>query len=64
MSRFCTEFVTSSMRSANVDLPWSMWATIEKLRIFSGFTAFEAGESLGALFLFRDHGFEPHGKLA
>jgi hypothetical protein len=21
------------MRSANVDLPWSMWAMIEKLRI-------------------------------
>jgi hypothetical protein len=21
-------------RSANVDLPWSIWATIEKLRIF------------------------------
>jgi hypothetical protein len=24
------------MRSASVDFPWSMWATIEKLRILSG----------------------------
>jgi hypothetical protein len=25
--------VSSRMRSARVDLPWSMWAMIEKLRI-------------------------------
>ena len=25
--------VTSRMRSASVDFPWSMWATMEKLRI-------------------------------
>ena len=27
--------VTSRMRSARVDLPWSMWAMIEKLRMLS-----------------------------
>jgi hypothetical protein len=27
--------VSSRMRSASVDLPWSMWATIEKLRMRS-----------------------------
>jgi hypothetical protein len=26
-------FVASSSRSASVDLPWSMWAMIEKLRM-------------------------------
>ncbi len=24
------------MRSASVDLPWSMWAMMQKFRIFSG----------------------------
>ncbi len=33
MSRAATVSVTSRMRSASVDLPWSMWAMIEKLRI-------------------------------
>src|SRR3954468_20559340 len=28
-----TVFVISRMRSASVDLPWSMWAMIEKLRM-------------------------------
>jgi hypothetical protein len=27
--------VISRMRSARVDLPWSMWAMIEKLRMWS-----------------------------
>jgi hypothetical protein len=27
--------VSSRMRSARVDLPWSMWAMIEKLRMSS-----------------------------
>ena len=33
MSRSATVPVTSRMRSASVDLPWSMCAMIEKLRI-------------------------------
>src|SRR4051812_5167972 len=33
MSRAATASVTSRMRSASVDLPWSMCAMIEKLRI-------------------------------
>src|SRR5438128_4541311 len=35
MSRGATVSVASSRRSASVDLPWSMWAMIEKLRIRS-----------------------------
>ena len=35
MSRPVTVFVTSRMRSASVDFPWSMWAMIEKFRIRS-----------------------------
>src|SRR3954454_10195238 len=33
--RASTAPVTSRMRSARVDLPWSIWAMIEKLRMFS-----------------------------
>src|SRR3954468_18165703 len=33
--RASTAPVTSRMRSASVDLPWSIWAMIEKLRMFS-----------------------------
>ena len=33
MSRSATVRVSCRMRSASVDLPWSMWAMIEKLRI-------------------------------
>src|SRR3954453_14549888 len=33
ISRAETASVISRMRSASVDLPWSMWAMIEKLRI-------------------------------
>src|SRR4051812_12960913 len=36
MSRRLTVPVNSSNRSARVLLPWSMWATIEKLRINFG----------------------------
>ena len=32
--RFGTVPVSSKMRSDRVVLPWSIWATIEKLRIF------------------------------
>src|SRR5438270_11273661 len=32
--RGSTAPVVSRMRSARVDLPWSMWAMIEKLRMF------------------------------
>src|SRR3954453_20817828 len=32
--RASTAPVTSRMRSASVDLPWSIWAMIEKLRMF------------------------------
>ena len=35
MSRAMTVPVSSRMRSASVDLPWSMWAMIEKLRMWS-----------------------------
>ena len=38
MSRSATAPHTSSSRSARVDLPWSMWAIMLKLRIFSCFT--------------------------
>ena len=31
--RFSTVPVASISRSASVDLPWSMWATMQKLRI-------------------------------
>src|SRR5215207_1843782 len=33
IARGSTVFVISRMRSASVDLPWSMWAMIEKLRM-------------------------------
>src|SRR3954470_14808473 len=33
--RGSTAPVTSRMRSASVDFPWSMWAMIEKLRMLS-----------------------------
>ena len=36
MSRSETTPVICSMRSASVDLPWSMWAMMQKLRISSG----------------------------
>src|SRR6187402_1530476 len=34
ISRAWSAPVTSRMRSARVDLPWSMWAMIEKLRMW------------------------------
>ena len=34
MSRSSTVRVSSRMRSEMVDFPWSMWATIEKLRMW------------------------------
>ena len=36
ISRFCSIPVASINRSANVDFPWSMWATMQKLRIRDG----------------------------
>ena len=33
ISRAATVCVSSRIRSASVDLPWSMWAMIEKLRM-------------------------------
>ncbi len=33
MSRFATVAVCSIRRSASVDLPWSMWATMQKFRM-------------------------------
>src|ERR671911_86622 len=36
MARSSTTPVICSMRSARVDLPWSMWAMMQKLRIASG----------------------------
>src|SRR6187200_2580930 len=36
MSRAATAPVSSRSRSASVDFPWSMWATMQKLRIRSG----------------------------
>src|SRR4051795_5404925 len=42
-SRYCSRIcrasttpVICSIRSASVDLPWSMWAMMQKFRIFSG----------------------------
>ena len=43
MSRSLTTPVMPSMRSASVDLPWSMWAMMQKLRIRAG--SVEAGSS-------------------
>src|SRR3954469_19424598 len=43
--RGSTAPVTSRMRSARVDFPWSMWAMIEKLRML------EAGARMSALIL-------------
>ncbi len=43
MSRSLTMPVMPSIRSARVDLPWSMWAMMQKLRIHSG--SVEAGSS-------------------
>src|ERR1017187_2105944 len=39
ISRFCSMPVASIRRSASVDLPWSMWATMQKLRMRSSCTA-------------------------
>src|SRR6185295_12739575 len=35
MSRPATVLVNTRMRSARVDFPWSMWATMQKFRILS-----------------------------
>src|SRR4029078_8996048 len=35
ISRSCMAPVSWISRSASVDLPWSMWATMEKLRMFA-----------------------------
>src|SRR3954471_15359399 len=47
MCRGATVWVISRMRSASVDLPWSMWAMIEKLRM-SAWSAMRKS-SLGAV---------------
>ena len=46
-SRYCARIVRSSttpvscsIRSASVDLPWSMWAMMQKLRISAGSVRF------------------------
>src|SRR5699024_6655526 len=39
MARSSTTPVSCSMRSARVDLPWSMWAMMQKLRSSSGAVA-------------------------
>src|SRR5436309_2501829 len=36
MCRLSTRPVRSSIRSANVDLPWSMWAMMQKFRMRAG----------------------------
>ena len=36
ISRWSTTPVACNMRSASVDLPWSMWAMMQKLRITEG----------------------------
>ncbi len=40
-ARFCTVPVVSRIRSANVLLPWSIWATMQKLRICEQSTGME-----------------------
>src|SRR5262249_24688239 len=47
ISRPVTVSVSSRMRSARVDLPWSMWAMIEKLRIL--LWSIENGGERGAM---------------
>src|SRR5438874_2630852 len=51
ISRAETASVISRMRSASVDLPWSMWAMIEKLRILLW--------SMGVRRWYSDGGFFP-----
>src|SRR4051812_7218034 len=47
IDRGSTVFVISRMRSASVDLPWSMWAMIEKLRMCA-WSAMDARLRIGA----------------
>ena len=43
IERSSTTPVNCSMRSARVDLPWSMWAMMQKLRITAGSVWFGTG---------------------
>ena len=48
ISRWVTAPVRSRMRSARVDLPWSIWAMIEKLRMWeAGRHGFGTGSEVG-----------------
>src|SRR5262245_22183506 len=47
MALSSTTPVTCSIRSASVDLPWSMWAMIEKLRINAGSVRLGCGAVVG-----------------
>src|SRR5262245_44127436 len=47
MSRSATAWVSSSRRSARVDLPWSMWATMQKFRMRPGSVIEDASVTAG-----------------
>ena len=57
ISRWLTVPVISSSRSASVLLPWSMWAMIEKLRMYLGSGMEEGYRSAGC----RDRGLSVGG---
>src|SRR4051794_31421658 len=64
MARASTTPVICSIRSASVDLPWSMWAMMQKFRISSGGVADGVGavRAIGDTFgssLARDPGHRP-----
>src|ERR1700761_3366491 len=60
IDRGSTVWVSSRMRSASVDLPWSMWAMIEKLRMWAWSAIYliegRSAEALGATRLLRRGG--------
>src|SRR5438552_12522806 len=66
ISRSETAWVSSSNRSASVDLPWSMWATMQKflMRLVSTTDAPAcAGMGLGVLFPYGLLSYGPEGLL-
>ncbi|GAA1319224.1 hypothetical protein GCM10020360_10650 [Nonlabens tegetincola] len=59
--------VTWSMRSASVDLPWSMCAMMQKLRIIEGSVdagtgGFRLRGDIASHYLTREHLLGPHGQ--
>src|SRR5204862_2135835 len=72
ISRGSTVCVSSRMRSASVDFPWSMWAMMLKLRMWAwsamaherlGAAPEAAGEEIRDLARFRDLRLERDGRV-